>query len=100
MMLAAFTAAAKQDWKGKVVDEKGEPVAYANVAVPAALRADGWRRFRHGWSRFHFRQGTCAIRTVRRADLRCRFRPSFGTCTNGAITHLVIICIFAKMSKL
>ncbi len=33
MMLAAFTASAKQDWKGKVVDEKGEPVAYANVAV-------------------------------------------------------------------
>ena len=24
---------AKGDWKGKVVDEKGEPVAYANVAV-------------------------------------------------------------------
>jgi len=24
---------AKEDWKGKVVDEKGEPVAYANVAV-------------------------------------------------------------------
>ena len=32
-MLAAFTASAKKDWKGKVVDEKGEPVAYANVAV-------------------------------------------------------------------
>ncbi|MBQ1648713.1 MAG: carboxypeptidase regulatory-like domain-containing protein, partial [Bacteroidales bacterium] len=24
---------AKEDWKGRVVDEKGEPVAYANVAV-------------------------------------------------------------------
>ncbi|MCR5709497.1 MAG: TonB-dependent receptor family protein [Bacteroidales bacterium] len=24
---------AKEDWKGKVVDEKGEPVAYANVAI-------------------------------------------------------------------
>ncbi len=24
---------AKEDWKGKVVDEQGEPVAYANVAV-------------------------------------------------------------------
>ena len=33
MLLAAFTASAKKDWKGKVVDEKGEPVAYANVAV-------------------------------------------------------------------
>ena len=33
MLLAALTASAKKDWKGKVVDEKGEPVAYANVAV-------------------------------------------------------------------
>ena len=27
MMLAAATAVAKEDWKGKIVDEKGEPVA-------------------------------------------------------------------------
>ena len=33
MLTAALTASAKKDWKGKVVDEKGEPVAYANVAV-------------------------------------------------------------------
>ena len=35
LMLAvvALPALAKGDWKGKVVDEKGEPVAYANVAV-------------------------------------------------------------------
>ena len=35
MLAAALTAGAKEkcDWKGKVVDEKGEPVAYANVAV-------------------------------------------------------------------
>ena len=33
MLMAALTASAKKDWKGKVVDEKGEPVAYANVAV-------------------------------------------------------------------
>ena len=33
LLLAALTASAKKDWKGKVVDEKGEPVAYANVAV-------------------------------------------------------------------
>ena len=33
MLLSAMTAFAKKDWKGKVVDEKGEPVAYANVAV-------------------------------------------------------------------
>ncbi|MBQ7709906.1 MAG: outer membrane beta-barrel protein [Bacteroidales bacterium] len=33
MMLATLSASAKYDWKGKVVDEKGEPVAYANVAV-------------------------------------------------------------------
>jgi len=33
LMLTALTASAKKDWKGKVVDEKGEPVAYANVAV-------------------------------------------------------------------
>ena len=33
LLLAAFTASAKKDWKGKVVDENGEPVAYANVAV-------------------------------------------------------------------
>ena len=33
MMLAAFTATAKKDWKGKVVDQNGEPLAYANVAV-------------------------------------------------------------------
>lgn len=29
----SLIAGAKGDWKGKVVDEKGEPVAYANVAV-------------------------------------------------------------------
>ena len=35
LMLAvvALPALAKGDWKGKVVDEKGEPVPYANVAV-------------------------------------------------------------------
>ena len=35
LMLAAGTLPcfAKSDWRGKVVDEKGEPVAYANVAV-------------------------------------------------------------------
>ena len=29
----AIPVLAKEDWKGKVVDEKGEPVAYANVVV-------------------------------------------------------------------
>ena len=29
----AFPVPAKEDWRGRVVDEKGEPVAYANVAV-------------------------------------------------------------------
>ena len=35
LMLAAVAlpALGKEDWRGKVVDEKGEPVAYANVAV-------------------------------------------------------------------
>ena len=35
ILLTALAAGAKgkNDWKGKVVDEKGEPVAYANVAV-------------------------------------------------------------------
>ena len=33
MILAAVTAGAKEDWKGRVIDEKGEPVAYANIAV-------------------------------------------------------------------
>ena len=35
MLFAAVAVSAKEkrDWKGKVVDEKGEPVAYANVAV-------------------------------------------------------------------
>ena len=35
MLLTALTAGAKTkgDWKGKVVDANGEPVAYANVAV-------------------------------------------------------------------
>ena len=33
MMALSLAASAKGDWKGKVVDEKGEPVAYANVAV-------------------------------------------------------------------
>ena len=33
MLLATFSASAKKDWKGKVVDQNGEPVAYANVAV-------------------------------------------------------------------
>ncbi len=32
-MTVSFPVMAKEDWKGKVVDEKGEPVAYANVAV-------------------------------------------------------------------
>ena len=31
----AKAATRKGDWKGKVVDEAGEPVAYANVAVLA-----------------------------------------------------------------
>ena len=35
MILAALTASAKgkADWKGKVVDEQGQPIEYANVAV-------------------------------------------------------------------
>ena len=33
MMLAAVSLYAKRDWTGKVVDENGEPVAYATVAV-------------------------------------------------------------------
>ena len=33
LLMTALTAGAKNDWKGKVVDESGEPVAYANVAV-------------------------------------------------------------------
>ncbi len=33
LLCMAAPASAKGDWKGKVVDEKGEPVAYANVAV-------------------------------------------------------------------
>ena len=33
LLMTAMTAGAKNDWKGKVVDEKGDPVAYANVAV-------------------------------------------------------------------
>ena len=33
MMLASVSMYAKRDWTGKVVDENGEPVAYATVAV-------------------------------------------------------------------
>ena len=33
LLMMALTAGAKNDWKGKVVDENGEPVAYANIAV-------------------------------------------------------------------
>ena len=33
LLVSALTASAKRDWKGKVIDENGEPVAYANVAV-------------------------------------------------------------------
>lgn len=33
LLFAAIAADAKGDWKGKVVDENGEPVSYANVAV-------------------------------------------------------------------
>ncbi|MBP5537030.1 MAG: carboxypeptidase regulatory-like domain-containing protein, partial [Bacteroidales bacterium] len=35
MLLAAMTAGAKgkSDWKGRVIDQKGEPVEYANVVV-------------------------------------------------------------------
>ena len=33
ILLAASSALAKEDWKGKVLDENGDPVAYANVAI-------------------------------------------------------------------
>ena len=33
MILAAVSASAKGDWKGKVVDGNGQPIEYANVAV-------------------------------------------------------------------
>ena len=33
LAVASLPALAKGDWRGKVVDENGEPVAYANVAV-------------------------------------------------------------------
>ena len=33
IILVSVSAFAKNDWHGKVVDEKGEPVAYSNVAV-------------------------------------------------------------------
>ena len=33
MALPVLTAQAKGDWKGKVVDENGEPIPYATVAV-------------------------------------------------------------------
>ena len=33
MLLAGAGAFAKGDWKGKVIDQNGDPVAYANVAV-------------------------------------------------------------------
>lgn len=33
MLFTAIFAYAKKDWKGKVVDQNGEPLAYANVAV-------------------------------------------------------------------
>ena len=33
LAVASLPALAEDDWKGKVVDEKGEPVPYANVAV-------------------------------------------------------------------
>lgn len=32
-LIATVSAFAKGDWKGKVIDQQGEPVAYANVAV-------------------------------------------------------------------
>ena len=33
LAVVAIPALAKSDWKGKVVDEKGDPIPYANVAV-------------------------------------------------------------------
>jgi len=33
LVMISLPALAKEDWKGKVVDENGEPVAYANVAI-------------------------------------------------------------------
>jgi len=33
VMMAALTASAKGDWKGKVVDEKNQPIEFANVVV-------------------------------------------------------------------
>ena len=32
-LMIALPAFSKSDWRGKVVDENGDPVAYANVAV-------------------------------------------------------------------
>ena len=33
LLFVSMSAFAKEDWKGKVVDAKGEPVAYATVAL-------------------------------------------------------------------
>ena len=33
LAVVSFPLFSKEDWKGKVIDEKGEPVAYANVAI-------------------------------------------------------------------
>ena len=32
-MAVSLNAFAAEDWKGRVIDEKGEPVAFANVAI-------------------------------------------------------------------
>ena len=48
-----------------------------------------WRRFRHGWRRFHFMFGTCATRLGWKAKKRCRSRLCFGTCAAQAGTCAV-----------
>ena len=45
LMLAvvSFPLFSKEDWRGKVVDENGEPVPYANVAVLSCQRSRAFK---------------------------------------------------------
>ncbi len=64
------------------------PVSYSNALIVSAISATatdaGELRkspLAPRWSRFHFRAETGATGATQEADLRCRFRPCFGTCT-------------------
>ena len=98
MLLAAVAVSAKgkNDWKGKVVDEKGEPLAYANVAVLSKADSTvvcGAVTEEDGTSRTQYAYYTDGVMTQRDTDetdgtgrTECTWTELFGE--DGARTYL------------